>query len=90
MSVTLQGAERTYRIDCTRTNALVRVEEETGRSFLSAINALDSDDPDPELARQFLGAVLVDPDEASAEQVAVILDDIGGPAVIAAAAAGIA
>lgn len=89
MSVVLRGADRTYRIDCTSTNALVRVEEATGRSFLAVINALDADDPDPELARQFLGAVLVDPEEPSIDDVAIILDDIGGPAVIAAAAAGV-
>jgi hypothetical protein len=89
VSVTLKGSDRTYTIDCTRVNTLVALEETTGLTLASLVNALDSDDPDPDLAKQFLAAVLIDPDDVSADELAAILDDIGGPAVIAAAASGV-
>lgn len=90
MSVILQGETRTYHIDCTRTNALVQLEEETGRSFRTLVNALNADEPDSALVVQFLRAVLVDPAAHSEADLVAILEDIGGPTVIAAAAAGVA
>ena len=88
--VTLRGVDRTYRIDCRSLNALARLEDETGLSLVAVLDAIREDDPpDLTLARQFLGAVLVDPPMASPEELAAILDDIGGMPVLRAAAAGI-
>lgn len=89
--VTLHGAERTYRIDCAGTNAIARIEDDTGLSlpaFIEVMAAL-GDMPDPELAEQFLAAVLVDPEESTPDERRAILDDIGGVAVIQAAVEGL-
>ncbi|MEO8678147.1 MAG: hypothetical protein ABI665_03820 [Vicinamibacterales bacterium] len=86
MSVWLKGADRTYEIDCTSAQALVRIEEATALRLPVFIWTLQRE-PDDELARQFLSAVLVElfePDELDA-----ILEDIGGIAVLAAAVDGL-
>jgi len=85
--VTLHGAERTYRLDCSTTDALVRLEEETGLTLDELVPAVQRADVDRALLIDFLRAVLVEP--ASDADLEVILDDIGGPPVIAAAAEGL-
>lgn len=83
---TLRGAERVYRLDCSGVNALARIEEATGLWFDDLITALQGECPDPQLILAFLGASLIDPVDASPEEVAAILEDIGGPVVVIAAA----
>ena len=88
--VMLRGVDRTYRIDCRSLNALARLEDETGMSLAAVLEAIREDDPpDLNLARDFLGAVLIDPPNATPEELAAILEDIGGMPILRAAAAGI-
>lgn len=87
--IRLLGADRAYRLDCANTNALAGLEEVTGLTLPALIRALARPEPDLELVKAFLGAVLIDPAEHTPEFVAAILEDIGGAPVVAAAAASV-
>jgi hypothetical protein len=59
-------------------NAMCRAEEATGKTFGQVIADLNQPHPSITLVRQFVGAVLVEPEGQTPEQVGNLLDDIGG------------
>lgn len=82
--VTLQGGDRAYQV-CFDTNAWCRLEEATGRPYPELVRQLLSDGPLPgKLVLQFLQAGLVDPPNASMDDVGLIVDDLGGLGVVTA------
>jgi hypothetical protein len=82
-AVTLQGADRSYVLDISCTNAMCRLEDATGVTFLTVLARLARPHPPRRLLEQFVLAALVDPPPD--QEVATILDDIGGGDVIRAA-----
>lgn len=86
--VTLRGADRSYVLNFASTNAICHLEEATGLSYREVLDALARKRPKVTLLRAFVQAALVDPPNVSAEDAGVILDDIGGVAVIQAAVKG--
>lgn len=89
MSVTLQGVERTYRIECAGTNAICAIEEATGQRVHDVLEEIQGPSPEMATLRAFLRAVLVEPADVSLDEAGVILDDIGWPSLIAATVATI-
>lgn len=89
--VTLNGADRTYQVNCRSINSMCRVEEATGETFWDVVKELSGKRPRPRsiTIRRFLSAVLVNPPQPSPEMTGVILEDIGGVEVVRAAAQGV-
>lgn len=85
LGVIVRGMDRVYRIDCSSVDALARIEDATSLLLADLITALQRTEPDIALMCRFLGAALVNPADASEDEVAAILADIGGPSVIVAA-----
>lgn len=83
--VELKGAEdRTYRLNFG-TNAMCRLEDLDGRSYHEVLAELHTGKPRMKTLRAFMQAALVDPAQATADQVGTIIEDIGGAPVILAA-----
>jgi hypothetical protein len=81
--VVLQGASRSYMIDCTRTNALCQLEETTGLSFSTILRRMTWQKPPARLVDLFVQAALIDPMPLA--EIRFVLQDIGGLEVIQAA-----
>jgi len=86
--IVLKGASRSYTLNIASTNAICRLEETTGLSYRDVLAALARKRPKVLLLREFLRVALVDPVNVTADEAGEILDDIGGAAVIQAAAKG--
>jgi hypothetical protein len=81
--VTLQGARRSYGLDSTRTNAMCRLEDATGLTYLELLERLARPRPPIPLLEQFLQAALVE--SLPLAELRSVLKDIGGRRVIRAA-----
>jgi hypothetical protein len=81
--VTLHGAERTYVLDVTRTQALRQLEATTGLALPIILRRLTWKTPPARLLYLFLQAALVEP--VPLAEMRSVLRDIGGAAVIQAA-----
>lgn len=82
--VRLKGEAESYVFNFG-TNAACRVEEATGKTYGEVIAALNVTHPSVSLIRSFLKACLVNPANASDEQVGHMIDDIGGWEMVQAA-----
>jgi hypothetical protein len=69
--------EARYRLNFGA-NAMCRAEEATGKTFGQVMAEMNQPHPSITLVRQLMGAVLVEPEGQTPEQVGNILDDIGG------------
>jgi len=63
-------------------NAWCRLEDLTGRTSVDVIDELRGEQASMRTLRQFVKATLVDPKDASLDEVGDIIDDLGGPAII--------
>jgi hypothetical protein len=81
--VTLHGAERTYVIDVTRTQAMRQLEAATGLALPTILRHLTWKTPPARLLYLFLQAALMEP--LPLAEMRAVLRDIGGVAVIQAA-----
>lgn len=85
MPIELHGATRIYRADFAATNAKCDVEEATGLRYSEVLRELRRRRPKVSILRAFVRAALLDPPDATPEEVGAIIDDIGGQAAIQAA-----
>lgn len=60
------------------TNAICRVEEETGQSYREVIDQMKSPQATAKLARLYIWAALIDRTDLTMERAGDILDDLGG------------
>ncbi|HZA01116.1 MAG TPA: hypothetical protein VE665_02440 [Hyphomicrobiaceae bacterium] len=81
---TLHGAERTYRLDLTRTQALRALEAATGLPYLTIVRRLTWKRPPRRLMELLVQAALVDPMPLA--DIRAVIRDMGGIPVIQAAA----